>query len=1413
MSRCTRFGVIAVSLALLHHPAKAAETPMALEATDLSYAGNFTANWTGGAGCDFLLDVSADPWFGSFLPGYQDLNVGPTTSSAVYVPEPGRYYYRVRAVDEQGASEYSGTIAVNGLVASLRNYGASFNPGPAPAPLFVGDSATFRVDVLFNGNGAQASPELRLDTDADLEDSSIPGAWGWSSMEMRDGMEQVLVAQVTSPQFTTPTVLYWGLRLSFARMEPFTSYGSDYWLVQSSPWWTGAETRGTNSQLMLQVSALPEPVGASATQSPTHPSSQIDLAWPLAIEGRYFTILVVRSADDQFTPPQQGTVYAAGDPLGDDVVLSADAWSTAFEDTGLASGTTYHYRFYTVNQGFYSAGASAVATTEGEVIPDPADAAAAADVAEPQTRINVSWTDTSGGAGQVIVVRSLDALFTAPAAGTYYDAGQALGDDVVAYRGGGAGFADTGRSPDTTYYYRLHTEVGGRYSAGVDVSAATQPLPPPDMRVLGTNGAVIANGDSSPSPADGTDFGEVPRPGGQADRSFVITNEGAGVLNLGAVLLGGAHAADFSLLPGRSVGWAQATGAAEWPARYEPELLSYSNQLWLLGGGRQSNYTNDVWKSSDGVHWTLVTAQAAWAPRMMHAALVFQGRMWVIGGYSTADQRMNDVWSSEDGVNWTRATAAAGWSPRAAPATAELDGKLWVFGGDADPVTSDVWSSPDGVTWTRATASAAWSARTLHCGVAFNNKLWVIGGGISGDLKGDVWSSSDGATWTEVGGVTPRARYAGGSVVHQGRLWVMGGVLTGGGRAHDVWSSADGLNWVEEGEAAWGARDSFSLVSHQGSLWLAGGYDGDYKGDVWFLGASSVAPGGAAQLDLRFAPMASGGRTATVSIANGDAARNPYVFTVRGTGGAVAEPSVSWTANSASVPENGAASISLVLSHAADATVEVQVAAGNVAGLGIDFSLSATQVVFSSAGSASRSLTITGLPDALLEGDESATLVLANARGATLGATASLTLTVVDAGCPPATPPTVTHPGTKTFTVGTPGNFTVTASDGGCPVVQLVATGAPAGAVFTSQPDGADRVGTFSWTPGADQQGTHLVRFIATDSDALQGSAVMQLFVRGSGEETNASGVPASQTNWSVAITNIFIGSGNTITVAWNAVEGIAYDVYRSYNTFGGGMGWQKVTGAEADSQVESVQTGAGSTQQFYQIVPAGFSPTSNGVWGLIKPVIKPGAFTMLSPPLQSDRAFAGAFGASLAAVLHGDDDGVTKPNGDEVFILESNGAWVNLYLDSHGVWRDEVGAVATQVLRTGQGVLVQRGAVSGTAPQPSFVGAVGNDGGSATTLSTGWNIIGLSEGKPVPLSTAFNDLPGGGSLNANWDEAEADLLVIMAPDGSWRRYQRMGDNQWYDLRTLTPATISLTPGQAYYFLRQPAGGDLTVRY
>jgi autotransporter-associated beta strand protein len=417
----------------------------------------------------------------------------------------------------------------------------------------------------------------------------------------------------------------------------------------------------------------------------------------------------------------------------------------------------------------------------------------------------------------------------------------------------------------------------------------------------------------------------------------------------------------------------------------------------------------------------------------------------------------------------------------------------------------------------------------------------------------------------------------------------------------------------------------------------------------------------------------------------------------------------------------------------------------------------------------------------------------------------------VSVQCPGAPAPFLPVVGAQSVETGYALSFNVVASNADCsPPAYLLAAGLPSGSTFSSTTNGYQITGLFSW-PFAGAPGTYPVRFYTANVTSQTNVFSLLVHVGSPGEPVNGQGVPLSQTNWHVVITNLSPVSSGNITVTWAAVDGITYDVYSTAGNFGdAGLNWSKVAGGiEAEGSQQTQTVSASGSQRYYQVVPEGMSPQNQGVWAVIKPTLAPGFTTFSAPVDGSDLRFNGAFGSNLASALSGHN---VQGVGDEVFLLNADGTYSNLYLDGSGVWRAAIGGtpVATHQLEPGQGIVVLRR--QGTAAQPEFRGPVGNQSVHTNTIRPGYNIIGLSEGRYLSLSSAFSTFVSG-SPAGSYNQTQADSILILENDGAYTPLQRLPDGTWLDLSTFSTSTRKFTPGQAYWYHHVATGGTMKVRF
>jgi fibronectin type 3 domain-containing protein/regulation of enolase protein 1 (concanavalin A-like superfamily) len=185
---------------------------------------------------------------------------------------------------------------------------------------------------------------------------------------------------------------------------------------------------------------------------------------------------------------------ASGGPY---FTVAANVTSTTFTDTGLTNGITYHYVVCAKNVG--GVGANSSQASAMPVPPPPATPTGLAVTVDSASRINLTWSASSGATGYNVKRATVSG-------GPY---------TTVATSIGSTSFTDTGLSASTTYYYVVSAvNLGGESANSSQASGTTQP-----------------GAGSLPSGWSGGDIGTVGIAGsaGFAGGTYTVTGSGADI--------------------------------------------------------------------------------------------------------------------------------------------------------------------------------------------------------------------------------------------------------------------------------------------------------------------------------------------------------------------------------------------------------------------------------------------------------------------------------------------------------------------------------------------------------------------------------------------------------------------------------------------------------------------------------------------------------------------------------------------------------------------------------------------------------------------------------------------------------------------------------------------------------------------
>jgi len=257
--------------------------------------------------------------------------------------------------------------------------------------------------------------------------------------------------------------------------------------------------------------------------------------------------------------------------------------------------------------------------------------------------------------------------------------------------------------------------------------------------------------------------------------------------------------------------------------------------LFLVGGFEVDEetgyrqYTNDVWKSVDGIQWEQIRQRtypvddmdADFMPRFNHVCIaVTQGGtdyLYLIGGstmledyegaYATVYFR--DVWRSQDGLNWEKLdNDDYGQRAELAAWADEETGRIYIHGGshgtgfDNEELLNHpvedyycIWYSDDGVNWVADESMPL--VRASHSLMRYHGSLWLFPG-TDGSFMGLRFAEEDlyytyykeeGEDWSlDSEGSAFSARHSYASVIFNDRIWILGGETADNGPNNDVWS-------------------------------------------------------------------------------------------------------------------------------------------------------------------------------------------------------------------------------------------------------------------------------------------------------------------------------------------------------------------------------------------------------------------------------------------------------------------------------------------------------------------------------------------------------------------------------------------------------------------------------------------------
>ena len=192
----------------------------------------------------------------------------------------------------------------------------------------------------------------------------------------------------------------------------------------------------------------------------------------------------------------------------------------------------------------------------------------------------------------------------------------------------------------------------------------------------------------------------------------------------------------------------------------------------VAGGERSCRHTTECWLLAGGRWWPRAPMSS---PHFQACSAVIDNELWVCGGYD-GDQQLATVEVYSPAANTWRSLPALN-ERRSGAVCGVVGGSLVVAGGfrDGSELTSAEAYSPAAARWNPIAPLP--HAANLATACVLNGRLFVAGGDDTNRLQ--MWDTKK---WT-LKAPMPAVRCGAASVVHEGKMMVIGGYVTGEGTA------------------------------------------------------------------------------------------------------------------------------------------------------------------------------------------------------------------------------------------------------------------------------------------------------------------------------------------------------------------------------------------------------------------------------------------------------------------------------------------------------------------------------------------------------------------------------------------------------------------------------------------------------